>query len=200
MFLDLADHIESYYEGTEIGFQDRALPEFEGHYYVAGGEVTLDNSRYIPIKRFEVDEEEDFRPERNPDPHRGLTASVTGSQDEIVMFQVTFTPAAKNWTDGRVWIPSADKKAEYLRMGEPIRRDWLTVTMRDPTQEELDAADEVSRLAETNSAFDVNIRYFVFSPRLSDAERQADEIATTLYQTYSSEDYYQVQRVIEWFS
>ncbi|MEZ3117959.1 TraM recognition domain-containing protein [Halobaculum sp. MBLA0147] len=186
----LNEHVLDYYPDAELTTQERAWPRIDGHYYVSGGTLELKHPRYRPIETYEIDEEENYEPDRDPDPLKSLTGSMAARTDEKVLVQVVMRPAADNWTEGRFYEEPAETIGKYYDMQQFEKTGPFSYRNRDPKEWEQDYSNYLKGLDE-QTAFDVNIRYFVFSPRAQSASRTASDIGQTFERRFQTPEYKQ---------
>ncbi|MEZ3117306.1 hypothetical protein RYH80_15425 [Halobaculum sp. MBLA0147] len=186
----LNELVSDYYPDSELTTRERVWPEVGSHYYVSGGTFELKNPRYRPIETYEIDEEANYKPDRDPDPLKSLTGSIAARTDEKVLVQVVMRPAANNWTKGRFYEEPAETIGKYYDMQQFEKTGPFSYRNRDPKEWEQDYSDYLKGLDE-QTAFDVNIRYFVFSPRAQSASRTASDIGQTFERRFQTPKYKQ---------
>ena len=175
---EIQKQIGGAYTNAAIGSSDRCMPEVPSESHIAGGEFSLRESKYAPIRAFSGPDKFET------DPYEHITSELVGHQSQAVMFQVVFSPAPKNWTDGHgPRDSSADLVARGLRQGRFVD-SYFDPVINDPTEKDTRTAKHISDL-EGTQAFQATIRYFVFDKRAETTIRHAKGIEnafTSLYQ------------------
>jgi hypothetical protein len=172
--------IDGFYPNSEVLPHDRLLPELDGDFYVAGGYVTLEKSKYFPVRGVEGAHSFETTPLQE------VTNALVGGTNERTLLQITFVSASNNWYNGRWNELSANQVARDKRWGR-IENHLLGPPHR------VDPSDKDERMAEAAlgeegvPAFHVNIRFATFAPTAEQAINRATTIGTKLNTTYHNE-------------
>ncbi|MFD1643915.1 type IV secretory system conjugative DNA transfer family protein [Halohasta litorea] len=175
---EIQKQIGGLYPNAAISSSNRCMPKIPEKSYITGGEFTLRESKYAPIRAFSGPGEFE------EDPYQAITSELVGHQNQAVMFQVVFSPAPEGWTDGHgPRDPSAEAVANGLREGRFVD-SYTNPKVVDPTEKDRRTAKHISDL-EGTQAFLTTIRYFVFDKQAETTVRHAkgiENVFTSLYQ------------------
>ncbi|MFC7095705.1 hypothetical protein [Halobaculum marinum] len=174
------------YPRVELNRKDQAFPAFEPGDHVAGGHLTLNNNIFHPIKGIGGDSHGQFEPGKAA--LRNITSAMIGQNESTAIAQVIFTPAGDNWRRRIPFRADADKVSRALRQGRYVHRDFRKGYLEDPTEKDLRIAKAISDTKD-ETAFHVNIRYFVFSDKPDFVTKAAAQIGNAYSATYQNRDY-----------
>ncbi|WP_074796803.1 helicase HerA domain-containing protein [Haloferax larsenii] len=184
-FGELRKVITGNYPRVGLQRMSKQFPSVSEGQFVAGGELELDENRYRPIKGVGPNAPGGFPPDKAA--LRALTSSLIGQNESSAIAQVVFTPAGDDWRDGGTLVRGADRVASDLRDGEVVD-SYINPYIKDPSEKSLRIAKAIQDQAD-ESAFYVNIRYFVFGDDEDFVVKEANSIGNAFRSTYQNQEF-----------
>ena len=163
-----------------------AFPQLRLDDHVAGSFLDLERHTFLPIRHHNA---EGFD---HGDPYSDIMGEMLTLDDSVVVVQVVFKPAAKDWTDNGPNGESVGDVAEGLRSGEVVGFSdplfWLGLREledRDSSSKDQEAAKIVEQ-QRGEQGFHVNVRVLAASPEPQEARERARGVASMFAKYYNA--------------
>lgn len=190
---EIHKEINSLYPNARIYDSNRHMPDFDSGQHIAGGEFTLKNTKYAPLRSFsgpdafekQKEEAGDEKGTFLVDVYKNILGQLIGHQNQTILYQITFRAAPFDWTDGYgPFDPSAERVAEFLEEGRFVD-SWFNPRIIDPTEKDKETAKHIENLEEIQ-AFEINIRYFATGESPNKAVRKVEGIENSVIANYQN--------------
>ena len=177
--------LDGLYPQAQFETFDRLFVDVDDDLYVAGGELTLHQPKFYPIRS--IDGWDAF-PEEH-DPFNRLTNNLTTPGDERVVIQVTFLPADDGWKNGFWNEFPAEVLAEDHKQGRK-QDSYIQPRVADPLEVDHQKAEALSSIEDSKGWF-ANIRYFAFSEDPQRAVTRASSVGNVFVTVYHNSQIHQ---------
>lgn len=163
-----------------------AFPDLRPGDHIAGSYLDLERHTFLPIRHHNA---EGFD---HGDPYSDIMGEMLTLDDSVVVVQLVFKPAAKDWTSNGPNGESVGDVAEGLRSGEVVGfSDWkFWVGLRDLEERESSSKDrEAAKIVEQQrgeQGFHVNARVLAASPEPREARERARGVASMFAKYYNA--------------
>lgn len=163
-----------------------AFPELRPGDHLVGSFLDLERHTFLPIRHHNA---EGFE---HGDPYSDIMGEMLTLDDSVVVVQVVFKPAPKDWTSHGPEGESVDDVAAELRSGEVVgTSDWKfwlglrELEERDKSSKDEEAAKVVEQ-QRGEQGFHVNARVLAASPEPREARERARGVASMFAKYYNA--------------